>query len=83
MHLNSQILQQSLNSIKGNRHYFKCVVFTIKALNVFYINHGDQRVFFQMEIIINVLVSLVSDSFEYLCYGSTIILNIFTLTMRC
>ena len=36
---------------------------------------------FQFEIIINVLVSF-STSLEYLCYGSTAIINIFTLTVR-
>ena len=43
---------------------------TIKALNYFCINHGDQ-IDFSFEIIINVLVSSVS--FEYLCYWSTAI----------
>ena len=33
--------------------------------------------YFQFEIIINCLVS-----YEYLCYESTAIINIFTLTMR-
>ena len=38
------------------------------------LNHGDQTVFFQFEIIIN--------SFEYLCFRSTAIRNIFTPTVR-
>ena len=29
----------------------------LKALNYFYINHGDRRFFFKFESIINVLVS--------------------------
>ena len=41
--------------------------------------HGDQRVF-HFEIIINVLAP--TDSFEFLCYGSTATINIFTLTAR-
>ena len=53
-----------------------------KALNYSCINHGDQRVFTiwknQFEIIINVLVSF----FEYLCYVSTVIINMFTLSVR-
>ena len=44
----------------------------------FYINHGG---FFQFDIIINVL-SALSDSFEYICYGSTAITNIFYSTAR-
>ena len=52
----------------------------LKALNFFQINHGHQS-FFLFEIIINVLVSFF-DSFEYLCYGVTAIINIFTLTVR-
>ena len=40
-------------------------------------------VFFQFKIIINVLVTVaLSDSFEYLCYGSTVSINIFTFTLR-
>ena len=38
------------------------------------INHRDQRVFFQIEIIINVLVSS-SRFIEYLCYGYTDIIH--------
>ena len=36
---------------------------------------------FYFEIIINALVSAF-DSFEYFCYGSTTIVNIFTLAVR-
>ena len=45
--------------------------------------HRNQMVCFQFEIIINVSLAL-SDSFEYysVCYGSTVITNIFTLTVR-
>ena len=49
------------------------------SLNYFCINPETEG-FFQFEIIINALV--VSASYEYLCYGSTIIINIFTLTVR-
>ena len=35
--------------------------------------------YFRFEIIIN---DFFPDSFEYLCYGSTAILNMFTLTVR-
>ena len=34
--------------------------------------------FFQFGSIINVFVSYIAASFEYLCYGSTTIINIFT-----
>ena len=51
---------------------------TLKALHYLCINHG----FFQFKIIINVLVIALPDSFKYLCYGSTAIRNIFTLTVR-
>ena len=54
---------------------------TPEVLKYFYTNHGDQRVLFQFEIIINVLVSYLA-SFEYLCYGSTAIINISILTVR-
>ena len=40
----------------------------------------DIKDFFQLEIMINVLA--LSASFEYLCYGSTDIINILTLTVR-
>ena len=40
------------------------------------VNHGDQSGFFQFEIIINIFLNR-SDSFEYLCYVSTAIRNIF------
>ena len=40
-------------------------------MNYFCINHGDQRFYLAL-----------SDLFEYLCYGSTVIINIFTLTVR-
>ena len=39
----------------------------------------ETKGFFQFEVIIIVLD--LSDSFEYLCYGSTVILIIFTLTV--
>ena len=39
------------------------------------------RGYFQFEVIINVLVAL-SDSFEYLCYGSTAIRYILILSVR-
>ena len=51
-------------------------VITLKALNYFCVNNGDQSGFFQFEIIITVF------SFEYLCHGSPAIINIFTLTSR-
>ena len=41
----------------------------------------ETKGFFQFEIIITVLVTF-SDSFEYLCYGSTNIINMFTLTVQ-
>ena len=44
------------------------------------LKHGEQGVF-QFEIIIKNKAAL-SDSFEYLCYGCTAIMNIFTLTVR-
>ena len=40
----------------------------------------ETKGFFQFKININVLVSFF-DSFEYLCYGSKTIINIFTLTV--
>ena len=51
-----------------------------KALKYFCTNHGNQRVF---SILIHhqCLKSALSASFEYLCYGSTAIRNIFTLTV--
>ena len=50
---------------------------TLKMLNYFFINHGDQRVFF---ILKSSIMSLsLSHLFEYLCYGSTVIIHIFTL----
>ena len=43
----------------------------------------ETKGFFQFEIIIYVLILLyLSDSFKYLCYGSTAIINIFTLTVQ-
>ena len=53
---------------------------TLTALKHFRIDYGDQKVL-QFKIIINVLVKLFF-SFEYLCYGYTAIINIFTLTVR-
>ena len=47
------------------------IILTLKALNYFCIN--------QFEIIINVLA--LSDSLEYLCYGSMTTTNIITLTV--
>ena len=47
---------------------------TLEALKYFCINHGDQRVFCQFEIIINVLVSSFR-FFEYMCNES---INIIT-----
>ena len=38
-----------------------------QSTDIFYINYEDQRVFFQLEIIIKVLVSYFR-FFEYLCY---------------
>ena len=40
----------------------------------------ESKGFYQFEIIIN--VSALSDLFEYLCYGSTAIINMFTLTSK-
>ena len=42
----------------------------------FFMNHGDQRVF-QFDIIINVINHklVLPASFEYLCHGSTAIIN--------
>ena len=54
---------------------------TFKALTFFLYKPWKPKGFIQFEIIINVLV-IQSDSFEYLCYGSTIIINIFTFTVR-
>ena len=60
---------------KLNRAYV-----SLKELIIYYfITHGDHFCF-QFEIIINVLA--LSDSFDYLCYGSTVIINIFCLTVR-
>ena len=53
---------------------------TLKALNPFCKIHGDKRGFFHFEIIINSLA--LSDSFEYLCCGSTAIRISCTLTVR-
>ena len=53
---------------------------TLTTLKYFCINHGNQRSFFQFEIIINVLV--LSASFEYLCYRSMAIINILILSAR-
>ena len=44
----------------------------------FSLKHGDQ--YFQFEIIINVLLAL-SVLFEYLCYGSTTIINTLILSV--
>ena len=54
---------------------------TLKALNYFSITYVDQKVF-QFKIIKNILVSSFRISFEYICYGSTDNINIFTLTVR-
>ena len=56
------------------------VVLTFGALNKFIKNIATKG-FFQFETIINVLVS-PSDSFEYLCYGSTTNRHIINLTVR-
>ena len=47
---------------------------TLTALYFLYENLGDQRVFFNLEAL--------SDSFEYLCYGCTIIIKMLTLAVR-
>ena len=47
----------------------------LKVLKYFCINRGDERFFLQFEVIINVLVG-----FEYLCYGSTALINVFALS---
>ena len=52
----------------------------VKVLNFFYENHGDQRVFFNLKSSMSYLA--VSVAFEYVCYGSTVIRNSFTLTAR-
>ena len=41
----------------------------------------EAKWFFQFEIIINAFDIALSDSFEYLCYGSTTIKNICILTV--
>ena len=47
--------------------------FTFEALNYFFINHGGQRVYCNLKS--SQMSSLVlSDSFEYLCDGSTAII---------
>ena len=54
----------------------------LTVLNNFEETMETKGFFFQFEIIINVLVIALSDSFEYLCYGSTVIRNMSTLTVR-
>ena len=60
------------------------MIITIVTLKYFCISHGDQRCFFQFENIINAFISclVLSDSFEYLCNGSTTIINISILSVR-
>ena len=53
----------------------------VKVLNYFCINHGDQRFFFNLKSSYSSLLA-VSASFEYLCYGSTTIINILLLSVR-
>ena len=49
---------------------------TLKALKSSCISHGDKDVFYQFEMIINVLVTVaLSASFQYICYRSTAIIN--------
>ena len=58
-------------------HHVHIHGFTFTTLTYFCINYEEQTF---VEIIINALVSS-SASFEYLCYGSTVIINIFILTV--
>ena len=51
---------------------------TLKALNFFYKNLRDQRVYFNL-ILLKMSYSALSNSFEYPCYVSTAIRNIFSL----
>ena len=51
---------------------------TLKALNIFYINHRVQTYFLFSWKSSDMSQSALSDSFEYLCYGSTASINIFT-----
>ena len=55
--------QYSSCSFKGSSYYFRtvsgkhCNLYLFATLNYFCMNHGDWNCFFQLEIIINVLVS--------------------------
>ena len=53
----------------------------LKALTFFIKNLGDQSVYFNLKAP-KTSYSALSDSFEYLCHGSTNIRNIFNLTVR-
>ena len=61
-----------------------CHQLTLTTLNYFRLNiETNAKCAFQFEIIINVFIrSFFESSFEYLCYLSTAIINIFTLTAR-
>ena len=57
-------------------------MYVTPVIGLLYIfNHYHTEIFFQFEITISGLVSS-SDSFEYLCYGSTAIINILILSVR-
>ena len=57
------------------------LIYYPKVLNSF-VKNITAKGFFQFQIIINVLVSSLSDSFEYLCYPFPAIKNMLILTVR-
>ena len=54
---------------------------TLEALKYFCIKNGDQKCFFNLKSSYMSLLAL-SASFEYLCCGSTAIINILILSVR-